>query len=191
MAQKPFTVADYLVQRLHEIGVRHLFSIPGDYIVPFLQAADDIGKIQRIGNTNEMEAGYAAAGYARIPGIGAVAVTYGAGSLSLLNTVAGAYVEKVPIIVINGSPGTDKRLLDRDTGLAWHHMMVDGESRDLRVYQNLTAAAVQVDNPSRAAVDIDMPSLSNRLKSLRPISIIGIAFCKMMRSRGRRCARPI
>ncbi len=168
MAQKQFTVADYLAQRLHEIGVRHLFSIPGDYIVPFLQNIDDIGKIQRIGNTNEMEAGYAADGYARIHGIGAVAVTYGVGSLSLLNTIAGAYVEKVPIVVINGSPGTDKRLLDRDTGLTWHHMMVDGESRDLRVYQNFTAAAVQVDNPFRAAVDIDF-ALSACLTERQPV----------------------
>ncbi len=168
MAQKQFTVADYLAQRLHEIGVRHLFSIPGDYIVPFLQTIDDIGKIQRIGNTNEMEAGYAADGYARIHGIGAVAVTYGVGSLSLLNTIAGAYVEKVPIVVINGSPGTDKRLLDRDTGLMWHHLMVDGESRDLRAYQNFTAAAVQVDNPFRAAVDIDF-ALSACLTEQQPV----------------------
>ena len=168
MAQKQFTVADYLAQRLYEIGVRHLFSIPGDYIVPFLQTIDDIGRIQRIGNTNEMEAGYAADGYARIHGIGAVAVTYGVGSLSLLNTIAGAYVEKVPIVVINGSPGTDKRLLDRDTGLTWHHMLVDGESRDLRVYQNFTAAAVQVDNPFRAAVDIDF-ALSACLTEQQPV----------------------
>ena len=168
MAQKQFTVADYLAQRLYEIGVRHLFSIPGDYIVPFLQRIDDIGKIQRIGNTNEMEAGYAADGYARTHGIGAVAVTYGVGSLSLLNTIAGAYNENVPIVVINGSPGTDKRLLDRDTGLTWHHMLVDGESRDLRVYQNVTAAAVQVSNPFRAAMDIDF-ALSACLTEQLPV----------------------
>lgn len=83
MARAPFTVAQYLVERLHELGVGHLFSIPGDYIVPFLQVVDDDGRIQRIGNTNEMEAGYAADGYARLHGIGAVAVTYGVGSLSL------------------------------------------------------------------------------------------------------------
>lgn len=168
MAKQPFTVADYLAQRLYEIGVRHLFSIPGDYIVPFLQTVDDIGKIQRIGNTNEMEAGYAADGYARIHGIGAVAVTYGVGALSLLNTIAGAAVERVPIVVINGAPGTDKRQLDRDTGLMWHHQMTDGESRDLRVYQAITAAAVLVDNPFRAPLDIDS-ALSICLTEQQPV----------------------
>jgi indolepyruvate decarboxylase len=168
MAKQQFTVADYLAQRLYEIGVGHLFSIPGDYIVPFLQRVDDLGQIQRIGNTNEMEAGYAADGYARIHGIGAVAITYGVGSLSLLNTIAGAYVERVPIVVINGSPGTATRLLDRDTGLTWHHMMVDGESRDLRIYQTITAAAVQVDNPYRAALDIDF-ALSACLSEQQPV----------------------
>ena len=149
------TVAEYLAIRLEEIGVRHIFSVPGDFIVPFLQTIDDLGVISRVGNTTEMEAGYAADGYARICGVGAVAVTYGVGSLSLINTIAGAYVERVPIVVINGSPGTDKRLIDRDTGLTWHHMIVDAESRDLSIYRNVTAMAIQVNNPSRAPLDID------------------------------------
>lgn len=150
------------------MGVRHLFSIPGDYIVPFLQSVEDDGRIHRIGNTNEMEAGYAADGYARIHGVGAVAVTYGVGSFSLLNAVAGAFVEGVSLVVMNGSPGTDKRLLDRDTGLMWHHMMVDGESRDLLIYRNVTAAAVQIDDPSRAPLDIDAV-LSTCLTARQPV----------------------
>jgi indolepyruvate decarboxylase len=149
------TIAEYLAIRLAEIGIRHIFSVPGDFIVPFLQTIDDLGVISRVGNTTEMEAGYAADGYARICGVGAVAVTYGVGSLSVLNAVAGAYVERVPIVVVNGSPGTDKRLIDRDTGLTWHHMIVDAESRDLSIYRNITAMAIQVNNPSRAPLDID------------------------------------
>jgi indolepyruvate decarboxylase len=168
MKKKTFTVADYLIQRLHEIGIRHLFSIPGDYIVPFLQSVEDDGRIERIGNTNEMEAGYAADGCARMTGTGAVAVTCGVGAMSLVNTIAGAYVEKVPLVVINGTPGTDKRLLDRDTGLLWHHMMVGGESRDLQVYRNYTAAAVEVNNPARAALDIDQ-ALSACLTEQLPV----------------------
>jgi indolepyruvate decarboxylase len=149
------TIAEYLAIRLAEIGVRHIFSVPGDFIVPFLQTIDNLGVISRVGNTTEMEAGYAADGYARICGVGAVAVTYGVGSLSVLNAIAGAYVERVPIVVVNGSPGTDKRLIDRDTGLTWHHMIVDAESRDLSIYRNVTAMAIQVNNPSRAPLDID------------------------------------
>ena len=149
------TIAEYLAIRLAEIGIRHIFSVPGDFIVPFLQTIDDLGVISRVGNTTEMEAGYAADGSARICGVGAVAVTYGVGALSVLNAIAGAYVERVPIVVVNGSPGTDKRLIDRDTGLTWHHMIVDAESRDLSIYRNVTAMAIQVNNPSRAPLDID------------------------------------
>lgn len=163
-----YTVADYLVQRLYEMGVRHLFSVPGDYVVPFLQVVDNDKRIQRIGNTNEMEAGYATDGYARIHGIGAVAVTYGVGAFSLLNTIAGAYVEKVPIVVINGSPSTADRQQDRDLGLMWHHMMLDGESRDLPIYEKVTAAAVQIDDPFRATLNIDSV-LSTCLTERQPV----------------------
>lgn len=165
---KKITVAQYLVQRLYEMGVRHVFSIPGDYVIQFLEAVDKDQRIQRIGNTNEMEAGYAADGYARIHGIGAVAVTYGVGAFSLLNTIAGAYVEKVPIVVINGSPSTADRQQDRDLGLMWHHMMLDGESRDLPIYEKVTAAAVQIDDPFRATLNIDSV-LSTCLTERQPV----------------------
>src|ERR1041385_4323744 len=168
MPKKQSAVAEYLVQRLYEMGVRHLFSIPGDYIVPFLEVVDEDGRIQRIGNTNEMEGGYAADGYARVSGVGAVAVTYGVGAFSLLNTIAGAYVEQVPIVVINGSPSTAQRQQDRDVGLLWHYMMSDGETQDLRVYENLAPAAVRIDDPARAALNIDS-ALAACLTERRPV----------------------
>lgn len=167
-AKKQITVAQYLVERLYEMGVRHLFSIPGDYIVPFLEAVEADGRIQRIGNTNEMEAGYAADGYARLNGVGAVAVTYGVGAFSLLNTIAGAYVEKVPLVVVNGSPSNAQRQQDRDTGLLWHHMMSNGETQDLRVYENVTAVAVRIDDPDRAGLNIDS-ALSTCLTEQLPV----------------------
>lgn len=167
-AKKQITVAQYLVERLYEMGVRHLFSIPGDYIVPFLQTVEDDGRIQRIGNTNEIEAGYAADGYARLNGVGAVAVTYGVGAFSLLNTIAGAYVEGVPLVVINGSPSNAQRQQDRDTGLQWHHMMSGGETQDLRVYENVTAVAVRIDDPDRAGLNIDS-ALSTCLTEQLPV----------------------
>ena len=166
--KKQITVAEKLVQCLYEMGVRHLFSIPGDYIIPFLQVVDEDGRIQRIGNTNEMEAGYAADGYARLSGVGAVAVTYGVGAFSLMNTIAGAYVEQVPIVVVNGSPSNTQRQQDRDVGLLWHHMMADGETQDLRAYENVTAAAVRIDDPYRAALNIDS-ALATCLTERRPV----------------------
>lgn len=165
---KKITVSEYLIQRLHEIGVRHLFSVPGDYVVPFLQAVDASKLIQRIGNTNEMEAGYATDGYARINGIGAVAVTHGVGAFSLINTVAGASVENVRMVVINGSPANFQAMEARDIGLLWHHQMPGGYSRDLEAYRNITAAAVQIDDPVRAPLDIDS-ALSACLTESQPV----------------------
>jgi indolepyruvate decarboxylase len=88
--QETFTVSKYLIHRLHEIGVHHLFGVPGDYTLDFL---DDVvaSPIRWVGNCNELNAGYAADGYARMTGIGAAAVTYGVGGLSIFNAIAGAY----------------------------------------------------------------------------------------------------
>jgi indolepyruvate decarboxylase len=85
------TVAAYLKQRLEELGLERLFVVAGNYTAPFLDTIleDPRSPIVITGIPNEICAGYAADGYARLRGIGAVAVTYGVGAFSLLNAVAG------------------------------------------------------------------------------------------------------
>jgi len=85
-----YTISTYILHRLQEIGVKHLFGVPGDYNLDFL---DDVieSPIQWVGNCNELNAGYAADGYARLNGVGAAVVTYGGGGLSIINAVAGAF----------------------------------------------------------------------------------------------------
>ncbi len=73
------TVAEYLAQRLAEMGIKHIFAVPSDYANGFLSTIDAGTLLQRVGNANELEAGYAADGYARLRGAGAVCVTYGVG----------------------------------------------------------------------------------------------------------------
>ena len=107
----PVTIGSYLIQRLQDVGVRDIFGIPGDFVLKFYGMLED-SPIRVVGTTNEACAGYAADGYARINGIGAVCVTYCVGGLSLCNSVAGAYAEKSPVIVISGSPGMNERLAD-------------------------------------------------------------------------------
>jgi TPP-dependent 2-oxoacid decarboxylase len=103
-----YTVSRYLLSRLQEIGIKHLFGVPGDYNLDFL---DDVveSPIQWVGNCNELNAGYAADGYARLNGAGAAVVTYGVGGLSILNAVAGAFAEHVPVIIISGAPPARRR----------------------------------------------------------------------------------
>lgn len=150
-----YTVGQYLADRLHELGIDHLFAIPGDYCAEWVHKyVEKSPDIQRIGSTNEINAGYAADGYARMNGIGAVCVTYSVGAFSLLNPIAGAFVERVPVVVINGAPGPEKRLQFRETGFQWHHL-IDDQDTDLRIYRNVTCAAERISNPERAPGQID------------------------------------
>ena len=151
---KTYTVGQYLVDRLYEVGVKHLFAIPGDYCAEWVHKYLEPSEIERIGSTNEMNAGYSADGYARQNGIGAACVTYSVGAFSLLNPIVGAYVEEVPVIVINGAPSTKKMLEYKHAGFTYHHI-VNGSDTDLRVYENVTVAAVRLDNAALAPDQID------------------------------------
>ena len=65
------TIGDFLLRRLHEAGVRHLFGVPGDFNLELLQQNEDGGYLQWIGTRSELNASYAADGYARLRGMGA------------------------------------------------------------------------------------------------------------------------
>ena len=102
------SIGDYLIRRLQAYGVRHVFGIPGDYVLGFYGLLEK-SPLDSIGCTREDCAGFAADAYARLNGIGAVCVTYCVGGLSVCNSIAGAYAEKSPVVVISGSPGLKER----------------------------------------------------------------------------------
>ena len=163
------TVGQYLVDRLCQIGLRHLFAIPGDYCAEWVQdyVQPEGSGIERIGPTNEINAGYAADAYARIQGIGAVCVTLSVGSFSALNPIAGAYTERVPVVLINGAPSVAKQLQFANAGLQWHHM-INGQETNLRVYREVTVAAERISDPGRAPYQIDA-ALTACLTERRPV----------------------
>ena len=167
MSYEKYTVGQYLVDRLYQVGVKHLFAIPGDYCAEWVHKYLEPSPIERIGPTNELNAGYAADGYARLNGIGAVCVTYSVGAFSLLNAVAGSYTEQVPVVVINGAPSVAKRLQYRETGLLWHHL-INGQNTDLHIFENITVAAERIDDPALAPGQIDN-ALRACLTQRRPI----------------------
>ena len=129
------TIAAYLIKRLQDYGVRDIFGIPGDFVLQFYGMLQD-SPIRVVGTTSEACAGYAADGYARINGIGAVCVTYCVGGLSLCNPIAGAYAEKSPVIVISGAPGMNERRSDP----LLHHRVRDFHTQRY-VSEKLTGAA--------------------------------------------------
>lgn len=163
------TVAQYLIARLRQAGLEHLFAVPGDYASPFLQALDATPGIERVPTINELGSGYAADGYARYRGIGAACVQYGVGSFSLLNCTAGSFVERVPVAVISASPSTKDRQLERSEEILFHHST--GRLRaDQKVFRNVTVASVIVHSAEAAPAQIDR-AITAMLTHRRPVYV--------------------
>jgi indolepyruvate decarboxylase len=143
------TVAAYLLTRLKEIGVDHLFGVPGDFVLGFFNQVLE-SDVRYVGTCNELNAAYAADGYARIRGIGAFASTYGVGELSAINGVAGAFAERVPVVVITGSPAT----INFRTRPLLHHTLGD-YCIPWRMYEQITVASTQLVSGETAPAEID------------------------------------
>jgi len=163
------TVAQYLVDRLVEVGLGHLFAVPGDYASPFLEALDATPGIVRVPNINELGSGYAADGYARFKGVGAACVQYGVGTFSALNCAAGSWVERVPVAIISASPSAKARVNELTRGVLYHHSTGDLEA-DEKVYAHVTVASEIVTDPAEAPTQIDRAIVA-MLTFRRPIYI--------------------
>ncbi|MEN3149149.1 thiamine pyrophosphate-dependent enzyme [Neorhizobium sp. IRAMC:178] len=164
-----YSVGRYLVDRLHELGLRHLFSVAGDYSIEWVTSYVETSGIQVIEEVNELNAGYAADGYARLKGIGALCVTYSAGALCATNAIAGSFVERVPVVLINGAPSIKKTLTFDQTGYSAHHF-ISGRETDRQVFEYITAAAVRIDSPHLAPMLIDY-ALTQCITQRRPVYI--------------------
>jgi len=162
-------VAQYLAIRLREIGVKHIFTVPGDYCAPFLDVIDRMPGIERVPNINELGSGYAADGYARFRGVGAACVQYGVGSFSLLNAVAGSYVEFAPVAIVSSSPNAADRLLEEKQNVLFHHSTGDLRADQL-VFAKLTVASVVITSACGAPEAIDQ-ALTELLTARRPVYI--------------------
>ena len=153
MAKNSITVADYLISRLHELGIKHMFGVPGDYNLYFLDFVTQSKKMKWIGNCNELNGAYAADGYARLKGMSALLTTFGVGELSAANGVAGAYAEYCPIVHIVGTP----KLSQQRQHVPLHHSFASGEFTDfIKMHSFITSgqAILTEDNPGKAIDDI-------------------------------------
>jgi indolepyruvate decarboxylase len=145
------SIGNFLLRRLQEAGIRHIFGVPGDYNLELMQQLEDRGEPAWIGNCNELNAAYATDAYARINGIGAMMVTHGVGALSAINGIAGAYSEHVPVMLIAGS--LPLRAIQR--GDLMHHTLADPEKGNfLRMFAEVTAAQSRL-TPENAVGEID------------------------------------
>lgn len=148
----PISVGRYLATRLRQLGVGHLFGLPGDFNLALLDELLSVDGLDWVGTTNELNAAYAADGYARIRrGVGALVTTYGVGELSAINGTAGSYAEGVPVIHIVGMPSTTAQA----DGTLLHHTLADGDfGHFVRAAAEVTVEAVVV-KPVGAAAAID------------------------------------
>ncbi len=142
-------IADYLVERLQEHGVEHVFGVPGDFVLRLFEHLE-AGPLTVVNTCDEQGAGFAADAYARIRGLGAVVVTYGVGGLKVANTTAQAYAEESPVIVISGAPG----LAEQAEGALLHHV-IKGYDNQHRIFEHLTVATAVLDDPETACREID------------------------------------
>ncbi len=156
------TIGGYLIQRLQDYGLTDIFGIPGDFVLQFYGMLEE-SPIQVIGCTREDCAGYAADGYARVKGIGAVCVTYCVGGLSLCNSIAGAFAEKSPVVVISGAPGMDER---RSNPLLHHRVRDFNTQRE--VFEKITVASAALEDPLTAFREIDR-CLEMAVRFKRPV----------------------
>lgn len=145
------TVIEHVLSRLKAIGIDDIFGVPGDYAFPVNDAICNSRDIRWIGCTNELNAGYAADGYARIKGLGALCTTYGVGELSAINAIAGAYAEHLPLFHLVGMPSmaiqTGRKLV--------HHTLGNGEADLFRRMSEPVVAAHAVLTPENAAHEIE------------------------------------
>jgi indolepyruvate decarboxylase len=111
-------VADYIVERLAAEGIDHCFGVAGDYVFPICDAVDSSAKVKWIGCSNELNASYAADGYARIRGAAMLATTYGVGELSAINGVMGAKAERSLVFHVVGMPSYQHQRLHKIAHMA-------------------------------------------------------------------------
>src|SRR5262245_51545641 len=143
------TIGDYLIARLHALGVDHVFGIPGDYVLGFYDQLI-ASELRVVTTCDEQGAGFAADAYARMRGLGVVCVTYCVGGRKVANSTAGACAEQSPVVVISGAPG----MKEREKTPLLHHKVREFDTQR-KVFEQLTVASAVLNDPQNAFQEID------------------------------------
>ncbi|KIJ62714.1 hypothetical protein HYDPIDRAFT_94123 [Hydnomerulius pinastri MD-312] len=165
--EEHITVSDYLLTRLEQLGVTSIFGVPGDFNMR--DYIEDHPRINWIGDCNELNAAYAADGYARVKehSIGVVVTTFGVGELSAINGIAGAFSEMVPVLHIVGVPST----VQLKTKPLLHHTLGNGRypfDAYTKAAEQVTISQAKLMNKGHAATEIDRV-LTDCITHARPV----------------------
>jgi indolepyruvate decarboxylase len=167
-AAETVKVAKYVLRRLHQFKVETMFGVPGATWEGFFSEFSGTG-VSLVINSSDLEAGYAADGYARMRGLGAVAVTRGVGILSMVNAIGGAYAERSPVVVINGGPSGPDLAGQRDLGVLYSHS-IGRDKTDLNILREVTAYAERAETAAQVPAIVDK-ALTVALTRKRPVYI--------------------
>lgn len=160
------TVGEFIIDRLKAIGITEILGVPGDFNLSFLEQVRDAEGIRFVGTCNELNAAYAADGYARQRGVGCLLTTYGVGELSAVNGIAGARAEHVPVVSLAGAPP----LYATEYRWAMHHSLADGDYTNmLEAIAPFTEVACRV-TPMNVVEEFDR-ALRTCLREKRPVHI--------------------
>lgn len=161
------TVGEYLFRRIKQLGIGSIFGLPGDFNLALLDHIYDVEGLRWVGNTNELNAGYAADGYSRVKGLGVLITTFGVGELSAVNAVAGAYAEHVGLVHIVGVPA----MSSQNKKLLLHHTLGNGDFTVFkRMSDNISEKSYILDDVSTCAAKID-DALKTAWQRQRPVYV--------------------
>ena len=156
-------LANALLEGLKNHGAREIFGIPGDFVLPFFKIIEESNILPYFTLSHEPAVGFAADAAARYHGgIGVAVVTYGAGAFNLVNSVAGAYAERSPVVVIAGAPGARERA----SGYLLHHQVRTVDTQlavfkeftcDQAVLTDATTAPTEIARVLRSALELSLP----------------------------------
>jgi indolepyruvate decarboxylase len=159
-------LTESLLQALKDHGARQIFGIPGDFALPYFRVIEESKILPLYTLSHEPGVGFAADASARINcGLGVAAVTYGAGALNMINSVAAAFAEKSPLVVLSGGPGKG----ESHSGLLLHHQAKTLDSQ-FQIFKEITCDQVRLDNAERAPADIARV-LASCLRKSEPVYI--------------------
>lgn len=146
------TLGRYLFERLHQIHIDTIFGLPGDFNLTLLDKIYEVEGLRWAGNANELNAAYAADGYARLKGMACLLTTFGVGELSALNGIAGSYAEHVGVLHVVGVPST----VSRAKQLLLHHTLGNGDFDAFhRMSSVISETTFIVSDPQTAPAEID------------------------------------
>ncbi|KAJ9620540.1 hypothetical protein H2203_007746 [Taxawa tesnikishii (nom. ined.)] len=168
----------YLWRRIYEVGTRTIFGVPGDFNLQLLDHIYNVAGLKWIGNANELNAAYAADGYARVKGApGCLVTTHGVGELSAMNGIAGAMTEQVKVIHVVGQT---TRKMQRNRMMIHHSVgqIQSGSQRLQQGFKRVQGAAAELKDAESAPAEIDRVIRECILRSLPvyifiPLDLVG------------------